>query len=306
MQLQGYNVDLERARALVNSQIDQVSPELRVDVNKALHDNPETCYQEFFAHDALTAYLEKKGFEVKRKTYGLETSFEASLGQGGRQVVFCAEYDALPGIGHACGHNLIATSSFAAFMGAAHALTELKIPGRLRLLGTPAEEGGGGKAKLIDAGAFDPPEDIAAAIMAHPISSRMMEEGSDSASDPGALPFAGLAGFKSTASHKFKVEFRGKTAHAAAEPWNGINSLDAAVSAYNAAALLRQQIRPDERIHAVIEVGGTVQNVITSYSRMSWNARSPTIGRADKLLEKVKKCIDAGASATGCTVTYLP
>lgn len=295
-----HSIDLDGAWSLIDGRIDQLSPDLRNDVNKALHDHPETCYQEFFAHDTLTAFLSKKGFDVKRKTYGLDTSFEASIGQGGRQVVFCAEYDALPNIGHACGHNLIATSSFAAFMGTAHALSTLNIPGRLRLLGTPAEEGGGGKAKLIDAGAFDPPEDIAAAIMAHPASQKMIPK-STSGSE-----YTGLGGMKSIASHKFKVEFRGKTAHAAAEPWNGINSLDAAVAAYNAAAMLRQQIRPDERIHAVIEVGGTVQNVITSYSRMSWNVRSPTLTRADELLARVKTCIDAGALATGCTVTYLP
>lgn len=288
---------VDEARVIVGDTIDQLSPSLHDDINKFLHANPETAYQEFHAHDTLTSYLEKQGFEVKKKTYGLDTSFEAEIGEGGRLVVFCAEYDALPGIGHACGHNLIATSSLAAFLGAARAMAELKISGRLRILGTPAEEGGGGKAKLIDAGAFNPPEDIAAAIMAHPIAAHQI--GADGET-------SGLAGFKLIASHKLRVEFRGKTAHAAGEPWNGVNALDAAIAAYNNVALLRQQIQPDERIHGVIEEGGTVPNVITEYTRMNWNIRSPTMKRCNDLLRRVKACFEAGAAATGCSINYIP
>ncbi|KAH7133804.1 metal-dependent amidase/aminoacylase/carboxypeptidase [Dactylonectria macrodidyma] len=288
---------VDAARVIVGDTIDQLSPSLHNDINKFLHANPETAYQEVQAHDTLTSYLEKQGFEVKKKTYGLDTSFEAEIGEGGRLVVFCAEYDALPGIGHACGHNLIATSSLAAFLGAARAITELKIPGRLRILGTPAEEGGGGKSKLIDVGAFNPPEDVAAAIMAHPIAAHQI--GADGET-------SGLAGFKLIASHKLRVEFRGKTAHAAGEPWNGVNALDAAVAAYNNVALLRQQIQPDERIHGVIEAGGTVPNVITEYTRMNWNIRSPTMKRCNDLLRRVKACFEAGAAATGCSINYIP
>lgn len=294
---ESFSVDMERARELVNGRIDQMSDDLRVKVNKFLHDNPELAYKEFMAHDALTAYLEQLGFGVKRSTHGLETSFEAALGEGGRQVVICCEYDALPGIGHACGHNLIATSSMAAFLGAAHALSTLKIPGRLRILGTPAEESGGGKAVLIENGAFNPPEDIAAAIMAHPLSEHSLY-----ASGSG---YSGLAGLLFLASHKFRVEFRGKTAHAAGEPWNGTNALDAAVAAYNNVAILRQQIRPDERIHAIIEEGGVASNIIPDYTRMNWGVRAPSIGRSDKLLERVKKCIEAAAMATGCTHKFI-
>ncbi|KAF4835456.1 Peptidase M20 domain-containing protein 2 [Colletotrichum siamense] len=288
--------DLEKARAIINSHLDDLNSSLHNDINKTLHANPETAYKEVFAHETITNYLEKQGFTVKRHTYGLETSFEAEIGTGGRQVVVCAEYDALPDIGHACGHNLIATSSIAAFLGAAQALSELKIPGRLRILGTPAEEGGGGKAKLIDAGAFNPPEDVAAAIMAHPTAAHQGGSGDGS---------SGLAGFKLIASHKFRVEFRGKPAHAAGEPWKGLNALDAAVAAYSNVALLRQQIQSDERIHGVIEVGGTVPNVITDYTRMNWNVRSPTIARADALLKRTKACLEAGAAATGCEINYI-
>ena len=290
---ESFPVDLNRVRELVNGRIDELSDDLRLKVNKVLHDNPELAFKEFIAHDTLTAYLEKLGFNVKRSTHGLETSFEATLGEGGRQVVICCEYDALPGIGHACGHNLIATSSIAAFLGAAHALSTLKIPGRLRILGTPAEENGGGKAILIKNGAFNPPEDIAAAIMAHPLAAPSLQGKFSN--------YSGLAGLLFLGSHKFRVEFHGKTAHAAGEPWNGTNALDAAVAAYTNAAILRQQIRPDERIHAIILEGGVASNVIPDHTLMSWAVRAPAMARCDKLFERVKNCIEAAALATGCT-----
>ncbi|KAK1986926.1 metal-dependent amidase/aminoacylase/carboxypeptidase [Colletotrichum cereale] len=289
-------LDIEATRSMISSKLDELSLSLHNEINKVLHANPETAYQEFFAHDTITNYLENHGFTVKRHTYGLKTGFEAEIGSGGRQVVVCAEYDALPEIGHACGHNLIATASIAVSLGAAHVVSTLKIPRRLRILGTPAEEGGGGKAKLTNAGAFSPPEDIAAAIMAHPAAAHQKGSGNGS---------SGLAGFKLIASHKCRVEFRGKPAHAAGEPWKGLNALDAAVAAYNNIALLRQQIQSDERIHGVIEVGGTVPNVITDYTRMNWNFRGPTIDRADALLKRVKACLEAGAAATGCDINYI-
>ncbi|EEU39634.1 uncharacterized protein NECHADRAFT_82013 [Fusarium vanettenii 77-13-4] len=283
----------EQARLLVNSRLDHLDSSLHQEINKSIHSHPETAYEEFFAHDTITKYLQNLGFKVKKHAYGLKTSFEASLGSGGRQVVFCAEYDALPGIGHGCGHNLIATASVGAFLGAAHALATLKIPGRLRLLGTPAEENGCGKGKLIEAGAFDPPEDVAAAIMAHAVPASLIN--SDT----------GVAGLRLISSHQFRVEFRGHAAHAGGEPWNGVNALDAAVAAYSNVSLLRQQIHPDERIHGVIEDGGTIPGVIPDYTRMHWNVRSPTMERGEKLLQRVKACLEAGAAATGCQINYI-
>ncbi|KAI0004396.1 hypothetical protein F4779DRAFT_600008 [Xylariaceae sp. FL0662B] len=288
-------VNFDTLRSIVNQKIDNDDQDLSRDINCALHRHPETAYEEVFAHDTITRFLEDRGFTVKRSTYGLATCFEAETGSSGRLVIICAEYDALPEIGHACGHNLIATSSVAAFLGAAEALAQSRAAGRLRILGTPAEEGGGGKAKLIEAGAFK--DDIAAAIMAHPFCGHQIFK------DPHR--YAGLAALKFIASHKFRTEFRGKTAHAAGEPWNGVNALDAAVAAYSNIGLLRQQIEPDERIHAVIEVGGTVPNVITDYTRMNWNVRSPTVARADKLLARVKACIEGAAAATGCELKYI-
>ncbi|GAB1196724.1 hypothetical protein APSETT444_005999 [Aspergillus pseudonomiae] len=287
---------IRAARAIIGAQLDDLSPSLRTDVNKVIHDNPELGYTECIAHDTLSSYLEQRGFNVTRNAYNIDTSFEAEVGSGGRLVVFCAEYDALPGIGHACGHNLVATSSLAAFLGAARALVDLKITGRVRILGTPAEEGGGGKVKLIEAGAFSPPEDIAGAFMIHPMSKESLNLGD----------FSGLAGWRLIASQKLRVEFKGKTAHAAGDPWNGRNALDAAVAAYNHVALLRQQIEPDARIHGVFEDGGAAPNVIPEYTRMSWCIRSSTTKRSNDLLDRVKKCFEAGAAAAGCSINYLP
>jgi hypothetical protein len=194
---------LEKARTTVYESIDEIVKELR-ELNRSIHDHPELGYQEVFAHKTLTDFLETQGFRVTRHAYGLKTSFEAEIGSGGRLVMFCAEYDALPGIGHGCGHNLIATSSIAAFIGLVKAKQKLGIPGRVRILGTPAEEGGGGKVKLIEAGAFK--DSPSAAIMCHPTVD--MYEGN----------YSGVAGWKLMVSYKMLVEFRGKAAHAANEP----------------------------------------------------------------------------------------
>ncbi|GAO19432.1 uncharacterized protein UV8b_06231 [Ustilaginoidea virens] len=288
------SVDWDRVRDVVSAHVDQQSPELRR-ISQALHANPELAYQESFAHDAISDFLQKQGFAVGRRAHGLDTSFEATAGSGrGRLVIVCAEYDALPSIGHACGHNLIAASSLGAFLGAAHAMRTLGIGGRVRILGTPAEEGGGGKVKLLQAGAFSPPEGVAACIMAHPIPAHAL----------GGLD--GLAALDILASHKFRVEFRGRAAHAAAEPWIGANALDAAVGAYTNVSMLRQHIRPEERVHGVVEVGGTVPNVIPDYTRMNWYVRAPTTAEGGKLEARVRACIDAAAAAAGCTNNYIP
>ena len=286
----GTNVNFDQSRKCTVEAIDGSASQLR-ELNRIIHDNPELAYKEYQAAENITKFLEEQGFSVERKTYGLETSFTSEVGSGGPLVIICAEYDALPNIGHACGHNLIATSSVAAFVGAARTLQKTGIPGRVRLLGTPAEEGEGGKVKLIEAGAFK--EDIAAAIMAHPLAQHQFQEG-----------HAGLAGLRMIGSYKFRVEFRGKEAHAAGEPWNGVNALDAGVATYNNISLLRQSMRPDERVHGVFEEGGTVPNVITEYTRMNWYVRSPSMKRGQALLDKVKKCCEAAAMSTGCELKY--
>ncbi|EFY84676.1 hypothetical protein J3459_017454 [Metarhizium acridum] len=278
-----------QARAIVNAKLDELNDGLHR-VNKTLHANPELAYKEFIAHDTITAYLEKLGFQVEKSAWGLATSFDATVGSGDEQVIFCAEYDALPEIGHACGHNLIAMSSIGAFLGAAAAMSALKIDGRIRLLGTPAEESGGGKEDLIKAGAFDPPESVVAAIMAHPMPKGLVSQGN----------YSGLAGMKLIACKGTLVEFKGRTAHAAGEPWKGVNALDGAVAAYNNVSLLRQQMHTEDRVHGIFEVGGAAPNVIPDYTRMNWLVRSPTAAGCDKLMERVTKCWEAGASASAC------
>lgn len=288
------SVSLDLVRGHIAAAIDAEAQALR-QLNKDIHSHPEIAYEEVYAHDTLTTFLESRGWAVKRHAYGLQTSFEAETNTtvGGPVILFCAEYDALPGIGHGCGHNLIATSSLAAFLGLAKAVREMGLPGRVRILGTPAEEGGGGKVKLIEAGAFKDPE-IKAAIMAHPISLCGLPEG-----------YQGIAGFQTIASHKLRVEYRGRGAHAGGDPWRGLNALDAAVGSYNSISILRQQIQPDERVHGVIEDGGKVPNVIPDYTRMNWYIRSGTAARADDLLARCKGCFEGAGQATGCQVNYI-
>lgn len=273
----------------VSATIDAASPALW-ELSQTIHKNPELGFKETIAHDAITKLLAEEGFTVKPHAYGLATSFEAEFGAGGRLVIYCAEYDALPDIGHACGHNLIAASSVAAFISLARALKDLAVEGRVRILGTPAEEGLGGKIKLLQAGAF--PEDVAAALMMHPNAAHSFPPG-----------ITGNAGSKLIASVKLQVEFKGKPAHAGAAPWNGLNALDAAVAAYTSVSMLRQHIRPDERINVIITDGGKAVNVIPEKSKMVFSVRAPTWGQAHALVQRVRNCFEAAATATGCTVT---
>ncbi|EHK46856.1 hypothetical protein TRIATDRAFT_263319 [Trichoderma atroviride IMI 206040] len=183
-------------------------------------------------------------YTVKCHTYGLATSFEAEFGSGGRLVVYCAEYDALPDIGHACLHNFIAASSVAAFIGLARALKGSSVEGRVRILGTPAEEALGGKIEPLQAGAFA--DDIAATLMLHPLASRFLPQG-----------VMGNAGSQ-------------LIANAGAAPWNGLNALDAAVATYTS------HIRPNEHINAIMEGGGIAVSIIPAKSRMVFGIQTPT------------------------------
>lgn len=269
---------------VINQSIDNLDDVLK-EINKKIHEDPELGYSEFHAHDNIVALLRAQGLEVTPHTFGLETSFSCEFGSGGRVVAFNAEYDALPGIGHACGHNLIATGSIAAFLGVVAALKENPIPGRVRLLGTPAEEGGGGKLKLIQAGAYD---NVDACLMTHPFSSP-----------------TNVAYGTCMASSKFRATFTGKPAHAAAAPHEGINALDAAVLAYNGTSMLRQQIKDGQRIQGVLLEGGERANIITPKSILDYNVRGATVGETKELQQRVFKCFHGAAIATGCTVEFL-
>jgi amidohydrolase len=265
--------------------------------------NPELAYEEYQAHDHICDLfdsLKSNGYAVRRKAYGINTALEVeyTYGSGGRVIAFNAEYDALPGIGHACGHNLIATSSIAAFIATCEAMKvqaeSHSVSGfTVRLLGTPAEESGGGKVKLIDAGAY---KDIDACLMVHPVP---MAPGS-----PDLLSMATVVEGGFLANDKVKVTFTGKPAHAAAAPWEGINALDAVVSAYVNISMLRQQILPTQKIHGVIVNGGDRPNVIPMSATVDYYIRSPTIKTLKPLTEKVIKCFEAAATATGCKVEF--
>lgn len=250
--------------------------------------------------------LEDLGFKVTRHAFGLDTSFVAEYGEGGRVVAFNAEYgtwlismlsnkylnkvDALPEIGHACGHNLIAMMSIGAFLGVARALEQQKIPGRVRLIGTPAEEGLGGKIPIIEAGAYT---DVDACMMVHP---------GPFTECPG---FTGDAYMPTLASLKISVRFTGKTAHAAMAPWEGVNALDAAVLSYNSIGVLRQQIHPCNRVHCIISDGGLRPNIIPGSSALDCYIRSPNLAMAEELFVRVKNCFDGAALQAGCILEII-
>ncbi|KAH8819139.1 hypothetical protein F5884DRAFT_759603 [Xylogone sp. PMI_703] len=272
----------------ISEQVDRMREEL-FDINQKIYDNPELCYQETKAHDNIVLLLLSHDITTQSHAYAVPTAFLAEYGSGGRLVTFCAEYDALPGIGHACGHNLIATASVAAFFGLMAALKASAIPGRVRLLGTPAEEGGGGKIKLIEAGAFD---DTDAALMIHPLPS--LPNGISGSSYSTCLAI----------SH-FGATLKGKAAHAGMAPWAGVNALDAATLAYTALGMLRQHIKPTERINVITRTDETAkENVIADRAKIECAVRARTLQELQALKDRALKCIEGAAIATGCSVDY--
>jgi amidohydrolase len=207
----------------------------------------------------------------------LDTAFAARVGTEGPEVVICAEYDALPEVGHACGHNIIATAALGAGVALVDAANELGF--RVRVQGTPAEEAYGGKVDLINNGAF---EGASLSMMVHPSPTDVV--------DPAFLGVAHI-----------DVEFHGKESHAAFAPQLGINALDAAVQAYVNVSTLRQALYPTDKVHGVIEYGGGAPNVIPAYTKMAWYVRAGTKARLEELYDKVVACFAGAAKATGCT-----
>ncbi|KAL4803265.1 hypothetical protein BDV18DRAFT_145508 [Aspergillus unguis] len=273
-------------------------------INQKIWSNPELAYNEHQAHNnicELFESLKSEGYSVKRHAHGVETAFEVEYKHGnaegsGRVLAFNAEYDALPGVGHACGHNLIATSSITAFIAACEAMKALAPQGltyTIRLIGTPAEESGGGKIRLLENGAY---KDVDACLMVHPTII------APSRPDLLSLAKAPEGGF--LANDKVRVTFTGKPAHAAAAPWEGVNALDAVVAAYVNISLLRQQILPSQRVHGVIVSGGDRPNIIPWSTSVDYYIRSPTTATLKPLTERVVKCFEAAASATGCQVEF--
>ncbi|EHA19935.1 hypothetical protein ASPNIDRAFT_178302 [Aspergillus niger ATCC 1015] len=280
----------DQVRRVINEYLAGLDDSLRR-VNLDIHGNPELAYEEHYAHDTISTFLEDLGVPVTRSAYGLATCFEATGGSGGRCVNFNAELDALPGIGHACGHNLIATASVAAFLALRHALAEFSVQGQVQLLGTPAEEDGGGKIDLLKRGAYDKAD---VSLMVHPMAESSFR-------DRGVI---GAAGQRSVACVDLVCTYTGVSAHAGANPWEGVNALDAFVTAYMNVSALRQQIQPQERIHGTILEAPKITNAIPEKTVAKFSIRSPTMSSLAALSERVRNCLQAGALATGCNAAF--
>ena len=260
----------------VKASLDKLIPSLE-EVNDWMYENPELGFEEYKTSEHLINYIKSKGLEVKNPIGGLDTAFSSSIGTSGPLVVLCVEYDALPEIGHACGHNIIATASIGAGIALKEVVEDLNI--RVKILGTPAEEGGGGKIVLLDKGEF---EDATCSMMIHP------------------APY-NVANPTLTTIQQYKVEFFGKDAHAAGAPEKGINALDAQIQLFVNVSTFRQQLPGTNRMHGVIVDGGFKPNIIPSYTSSEWYLRALNGEDLEVLQEKFMNFVEAAALSTGCT-----
>lgn len=273
-------MDVQALKQRAAARIDEATKALD-DLALALHDHPETAFEERFASTSISDYLASQGLPVTRGAGGLETAFVSETKNGGGPTVaICSEYDALPGIGHGCGHNLIATSGVGAYLGVVAVSRDLK--GAVRLIGTPAEEGGAGKVKLHDAGVF---KDVDAAMMFHPADADVL--------DPLMVALRVL-----------DIEFRGKAAHAAASPYDGVNALDALMLGWGAMNALRQLVRSDTRIHGMITDGGQAANIIPERAAARIIVRAADPSYLGDLRRRVLACFEGAAKATGAELRY--
>jgi amidohydrolase len=269
-------------KAAAQQKLDALYPRL-VDLSRRIHSNPEESFREEMAASWTTEILAEEGFEVTRGLCGLPTAFSARSGKGALQVVFCAEYDALPGIGHACGHNIIAAAAVGAGAAAACAAEEAGLT--VNVVGTPGEEIGnaGGKILLLERGAF---AGIHAAMMVHPAPMDMLT--------PTII-----------AASMFEVRYKGREAHASAFPEMGVNAADALTIAQTAIGLLRQHILPTDRVHGITVHGGDAPNVIPARTAARYIVRSRTLSELEALRPRVYRCFEAGALATGCGMEII-
>ncbi len=275
--------DVESLKSRVVETVDGLAEELW-ELALRIHANPELAYREEKAAGWLSDFLEKRGCRVERGAGGIATAFRAEVHGTGRgpTVAILAEYDALPEIGHACGHNIIAAAAAGAGAAAAAVapVAGLGVPGRILVVGTPAEEGGAGKVRLLEAGVF---ADVDAAMMVHPLCRTRL-----------ARPSLGLM--------KAKVEYFGKAAHASASPWRGVNALNAVIALFNALDAMRQQLRTDARIHGIITVGGQQANIIPEYTAAEFYLRSPDRAYLGELRRRFEAAAEGAATQTGCRV----
>jgi amidohydrolase len=247
-----------------------------VELSHAIHAEPELAFAEHRSCTKAQALVAERGFEITAAAGGLDTAFRADFGSGPLVVGICAEYDALPGIGHACGHNIIAASAVGTALALAEVADDLGLT--VALLGTPAEEAGGGKALLLQAGTFD---DVAVAVMVH----------------PGSID---IAATRSLALSEVVVNYRGKESHAAVAPHLGINAADAVTVAQVAIGLLRQQLAPGQLVHGIVTNGGQAVNVIPGQATLQYAMRAVQSDSLRELEGRTFSCFAAGALAAGC------
>ncbi|MFD7997307.1 M20 family metallopeptidase [Streptomyces mexicanus] len=253
-----------------------------IGLSERLHADPETAWEEHRAAAAVPELLDRAGFDVTSGYLGLDTAFLARFGSGPVRIALCAEYDALPGLGHACGHNLIAASSVGAALGLAAVADDAGLT--VEVYGTPAEEGGGGKIEMLDRGAF---AGVDLAMMVHPAPVDVAE----------ARPFA--------VSHS-KITYTGRSAHAAAYPEAGVNAADAFTVAQVAIGLLRQHLPASARVHGVVTHAGDAPNAVPERSTGRWYVRAETLAELAELEPRVVRAFQAGALATGCELEIEP
>ena len=275
-------MEVRKLKVQAGNAVDSVTEEL-VDLSQRIQSHPETAYEEFQAASWITDVLERHGFEVQRGLAGVETAFVARLAGKtvGPRVALVAEYDALAGVGHGCGHNLIAAGAVGAALGLKAVMPQLE--GVLELFGTPAEEctsEPGGKIRLIEVGAFD---GVDACVMFHPWAATQLV-GSD-------LAVAAL-----------DISFKGKAAHAAADPWRGRNALDGVLLTYTNINALRQHVKSDVRIHGIVTRGGDAANVVPDKASGRFAVRSADKDYLEEVVPRVEDCARGAMLATGTQV----
>ncbi len=263
----------QRARQAVADAADEL-----IEASRDIHSHPELALEERRAASLLADRLESHGFQLERAAFDIETAFRATWGEGPITIAYLCEYDALPEIGHACGHNLIATAGLGAAYGLKAALSPTQV--RLVVLGTPAEEAQGGKIMLMERGAL---EGVDVAMMAHPAPADFVSP-----------PMYGV--------EHVQVEYKGQAAHASFAPEMGVNALDGLVLAYQAIAQLRQHMRRDARIHGIITYGGSAPNVVPDRAAGSFLVRALQPPYLEELKKKVQRCFEAGAAGSGATL----
>jgi amidohydrolase len=269
-------------KAAAKEKLDSVRERI-LGLSRTIHANPEVGFKEVRALEWITDFLSGEGFRIDRGVCELPTAFLARAGSGALHIAICAEYDALPEIGHACGHNIIAASAVGAGIAAASVADEIGLT--VSVIGTPGEEAGdaGGKILMLERGAFS---DVHAAMMVHP------------------APFDNLTPSIIAAS-MFEVRYTGREAHASAYPQQGINAADALTIAQTAIGLLRQHIRPTDRIHGITTHGGDAPNVIPARTAAKYIVRGQTLEELEELRPRVYRCFEAGALATGSTMEII-